>query len=57
MVNSICSAAAKKLVETLNGQISFENETGRGTAFIIELPLEDLGLLRWIIFSPLPYSM
>ena len=33
-------AAVKRLVEAQGGRISFESEAGRGTKFIIELPLE-----------------
>jgi signal transduction histidine kinase len=31
----------KKLVEALNGHISFETEVGKGTTFIIEMSLRD----------------
>ena len=31
-------AVVKRLVEALNGQVSFESEEGKGTKFIIELP-------------------
>jgi len=34
-------AVVKKLVEALNGHISFETEVGKGTTFIIEMPLRD----------------
>jgi signal transduction histidine kinase len=34
-------AVVKKLVEALNGHISFETEVGKGTTFIIEMPLKD----------------
>ena len=34
-------AVVKKLVEALYGHISFETEVGKGTTFIIELPLKD----------------
>ena len=32
-------AVVKRLVEALNGQVSFESEEGKGTKFIIELPI------------------
>jgi signal transduction histidine kinase len=32
-------AVSKRLVEALNGTISFESEEGKGTKFIITLPL------------------
>ena len=31
-------AVVKRLVEALNGKVSFESEEGKGTKFIIELP-------------------
>jgi len=34
-------AVVKKLVEALNGHISFETEVGKGTTFIIEMSLRD----------------
>jgi PAS domain S-box-containing protein len=34
-------AVVKKLVEALNGHISFETQVEKGTTFIIELPLKD----------------
>ena len=37
-------AVVKKLVEALGGSISFETKLGRGTTFIIELPLNYSGL-------------
>ena len=33
-------AVVKRLVEGLNGQVSFESEEGKGTKFIIELPAQ-----------------
>ena len=33
-------AVVKRLVEGLNGQVSFESEKGKGTKFIIELPAQ-----------------
>ena len=33
-------AVVKKLVEALNGNISFETKLGKGTTFIIEMPLQ-----------------
>ena len=32
-------AVAKRLIEALNGTITFESEKGKGTKFVIELPL------------------
>ena len=32
-------AASKRMIEAMNGTISFESEKGKGTKFIIELPL------------------
>jgi len=32
-------AVVKKLVEALNGDVSFETKTGKGTTFILEIPL------------------
>ena len=32
-------AVVKRLVEGLNGKVSFESEEGKGTKFIIELPV------------------
>ena len=34
-------AVAKRLVEALNGSISFESNEGKGTKFIIELPIQE----------------
>lgn len=34
-------AVVKRLVETLNGNIAFESEMGKGTKFTIELPIRD----------------
>ena len=34
-------AVVKRLVEGLNGKISFESEEGKGTKFIVELPLKN----------------
>ena len=34
-------AVVKRLVEALNGTISFESEVGKGTKFKIELPLKN----------------
>jgi signal transduction histidine kinase len=34
-------AVVKRLVEGLNGQVSFESEEGKGTKFIIKLPSEN----------------
>ena len=31
-------AVVKRLIEGLNGKVSFESEEGKGTKFIIELP-------------------
>ena len=31
-------AVVKRLVETLNGNITFESQEGRGTKFIVKLP-------------------
>ena len=31
-------AVVKRLIEALNGKVSFESEVGKGTKFIIELP-------------------
>jgi signal transduction histidine kinase len=33
-------AVVKRLIEALNGTISFESQEGKGTKFIIELPLK-----------------
>ena len=33
-------AVVKRLVEGLNGKVSFDSEEGKGTKFIIELPLK-----------------
>ena len=32
-------AVIKRLTEALNGKVSFESEVGRGTKFIVELPV------------------
>ena len=37
-------AVVKKLVDALGGNISFETKVGRGTTFIVELPLNPGGL-------------
>jgi len=33
-------AVVKRLVEALDGKICFESQVGKGTKFIIELPLD-----------------
>ncbi|MBE3116019.1 HAMP domain-containing histidine kinase, partial [Candidatus Bathyarchaeota archaeon] len=33
-------AVVKKLVEALNGNVSFETKLGQGTTFILEMPLK-----------------
>ena len=32
-------AASKRIIEAMQGSISFESEKGKGTKFIIELPI------------------
>jgi signal transduction histidine kinase len=33
-------AVVKRLVEALNGTVGFESQEGKGTKFIIDLPIE-----------------
>ncbi len=35
-------AVVKRLAEALNGKITFESETGKGTKFILQLPLKEI---------------
>ncbi len=34
-------ALSKRLVESMNGNISYESEKGKGTKFIVELPMKE----------------
>ena len=34
-------AVSKRIIEALNGTITFESEKGKGTKFIVELPADD----------------
>jgi len=41
-------AITKKYVELLGGKISAESEIGKGSEFIVELPLKVKGLEVWV---------